>query len=350
MNVNGIFRHPKMKLHEALGLNPRPYRLLTLDGGGVRGIIELVMIQRLEQHLGMSIHANVDLIAGTSVGAVIGCALSAGLSAEEIHGIWIGSAHTAFSKPVSLNDHIRRIAHRGGMAPKYLDHGLIRLLKTVFGTMKMGELLRPTIAVTYNPWTHSAYVFSSMAEEHKEIPVWEVCRASTAAPLYFSPYNMVINELGDTVPLLDGGVAANNPVVVALSEALKNNDGKARTVNDVIVASFGTGEPPHRDRNAPRTIFGHHSMLLSALVRGASNTAELSSSALIPSRNYYRFQCRLPAHLVPLDAADNVDELIKLAVEHLEHGADHRLQELARRMTGNSTVVDWLQRFIGRAA
>lgn len=333
-----------MKLPDSIGLNPRPYRLLTLDGGGVRGIIELVMIQRLEQHLGATIHANVDLIAGTSVGAVIGCAISAGLSAEEIHGVWIGSAHTAFSKPVSLNDHIRRIANRGGLAPKYLDHGLIRLLKTVFGTMTMGELLRPTIAITYNPKTHSAHVFSSMSDNHKDIPVWEVCRASTAAPLYFSPYNMVINELGDKAPLVDGGVTANNPVVVALSEALKNTDGKTRTVNDVIVASFGTGEPPHRDRNAPRTIFGHHSMLLAALVRGASNTAELSSSALVPSRNYFRFQCRLPEHLVPLDAADNVDELIQLAMAHLESGADHRLQELAARMTGKKPIPAWWQR------
>ena len=329
---------------ETFGLRPKPYRILTLDGGGVRGIIELVWIERLERHLGSAIHANVDLIAGTSVGAVIGCAIAAGRSAEEVHGMWVGNAHTTFSKPLNLNDHLRRIAHLGGMAPKYLDHGLIRMLKTVFGDMTMGELLRPTIALAYCPKTLSAHVFSSMVDEHKDIPVWEICRASTAAPLFFSPYNMVINAQGDKTPMIDGGVAANNPIVVALSEALKHTSGKARTVNDVVVASFGTGEAANRNQAAPRTIFGHQSMLLTALVRGSSHTAELSTTALLPSRNYFRFQLRLPERLVPMDEADNVDDLITLALDHLDNGADHRLQVLARRMLGERESAWWRRR------
>jgi len=319
---------------EALGLRPHPFRLLTLDGGGVRGIIQLIWIERLERHLGTPIHANVELIAGTSVGAVIGCAIAAGRSAEEIHGMWISSAHTAFAKPAHMADHLRRIAHLGGMAPKYLDDGLITMLKTVFGDLTMGELLRPTLALAYCPKSQSVHVFSSMSEEHKDLPVWEVCRASAAAPLFFSPYTMTINERGEKSPLLDGGVTAQNPVIIALSEALKSHRGKARTVNDVLVASFGTGESPSSKTITPKTIFGHQSLLLGALVRGASNTAEQSTVALLPSRNYYRFQVRLPDHLTPMDEADNVDELIELANAHLEHGADARLQALASRMSG----------------
>jgi patatin-like phospholipase/acyl hydrolase len=333
-----------MRLAESLGLRPRPFRLLTLDGGGVRGIIELVWIERLEQHLGSAIHANVDLIAGTSVGAVIGCAIAAGRSAEELHGMWVGSAHIAFSKPAGLGDHLRRLAHLGGMAPKYLDDGLVAMLKGMFGNLTMGELMRPTIALAYCPKTMSAHVFSSMLEAHKDLPVWEVCRASTAAPLFFSPYTMVANAQGETSPMVDGGMAANNPIIVALSEALKDTEGKARTVNDVLVASFGTGEAPTRTQIAPRTIFGHHSMLLSALVRGASHTAELSSAALLPSRNYFRFQMRLPQRLVALDAAENVDELIALACDHLDNGADRRLQELAERMRGKPPGAAWWPR------
>ena len=166
---------------ESLGLRPRPYRILTLDGGGVRGIIPLVWITRLEHHLGGPIHANVDLIAGTSVGAVMGCAIAAGRSADELHGLWVGSAHTAFSKPANLSDHLRRIAYLGGMAPKYQDDGLRVMLKSLFGDMTMGELLRPTIALAYCPKQMAVHVFSSMSEEHKDLPVWEVCRASTAA-------------------------------------------------------------------------------------------------------------------------------------------------------------------------
>lgn len=334
----------RTNITEALGLRPHPFRLLTLDGGGVRGIIELIWMERLEQHLGTPIHANVELIAGTSVGAIIGCALAAGRSAEEIHGMWISSAHTAFAKPANMSDHLRRIAHIGGMAPKYLDDGLITMLKTVFGDLTMGELLRPTLALAYCPKTMSVHVFSSMAEEHKDLPVWEVCRASAAAPLFFSPYTMTINEHGETSPLLDGGVTAQNPVVIALSEALKSHQGKARTVNDVLCASFGTGEASCSHPTTPKTIFGHQSLLLDALVRGASHTAQLSASALLPSRNYFRFQVRLPDHLTSMDEANNVDELIELANTHLEHGADSRLQELAQRMTGKKHRSWWPHR------
>ena len=335
------------ELAESFGIRPKPYRILTLDGGGVRGIIPLIWIERLEEHLGSPIHANVELIAGTSVGAVIGCAIAAGRSAEEIHGMWVGSAHTAFSKPVGLSDHLRRLAALGGLAPKYLDTGLITMLKHVFGGLTMGELLRPTLALAYCPKTMSVHVFSSLSDEHKDIPVWEVCRASTAAPLFFSPYHMVINEHGDTSPLIDGGVTANNPIVVAMSEALKDTAGKARTVNDVLVASFGTGETPSHKQITPKTIFGHQSMLLAALVRGSSHTAELSTNALLPARNYFRFQIRLPERLAPLDEADNVDELIALACNHLENGTDARLQELARRMLGKKQPAWWRRAVAG---
>jgi predicted acylesterase/phospholipase RssA len=330
-------------LAESLGLRPRPFRIITLDGGGVRGIISLIWLERLEQHLAGSVAAHVELIAGTSVGAIIGCALGAGRSAEEIHGLWVGAAHLAFRKPVGLSDHLRRFAHLGGMAPKYLDDGLIDMLKSVFGDLTMGQMKRPTLALAYCPKSMSVHVFSSMSEEHKDLPVWEVCRASAAAPLFFSPYHMIVDETGEKTPLLDGGVTANNPVVVALSEAFRGN-GKARTVNDVLVASFGTGEPATPDAASPRTIFGHQSLLLRALVRGASHTAEHTTQVMLPARNYWRFQVPLPDALVPLDAADNVDPLIQLALAHLENGADHRLYELARRMQGKRPQPGWLER------
>lgn len=335
---------PSSSFSETLGLRPHPFRLLTLDGGGIRGIIQLIWIERLEQHLGTPIHANVDLIAGTSVGAIIGCAVAAGRSAEEIHGMWLSSANVAFAKGMHMSDHLRRLANRAGMAPKYLDEGLVALLKSVFGDMTMGELLRPTLALAYCPRSQSVHVFSSMSEEHKDLPVWEVCRASAAAPLFFSPHTMVINEHGETSPLLDGGMTAQNPVVIALSEALKQTQGKARTVNDVLVASFGTGESTHQSNVAPKTIFGHGSMLLGAIVRGASHTAEHSTVALLPAKNYFRFQVRLPDHLTPIDEADNIDDLIVLAREHLEHGADARLKALAQRMIGKKQRSWWPQR------
>lgn len=61
-----------MNLAETLGLSPRPYRILTIDGGGVRGIIPMLWIERLERYLNGPVHAHCDLIAGTSIVAILG--------------------------------------------------------------------------------------------------------------------------------------------------------------------------------------------------------------------------------------------------------------------------------------
>jgi patatin-like phospholipase/acyl hydrolase len=331
-----------MPLAESLGLRRRPFRILTLDGGGVRGIVPLIWMERLEEHLGGSLHAHVDLIAGTSVGAVMGCALSAGLTAEEIHGMWVGAAHTAFAKPANLKDHVRHLANLGGMAPKYLDTGLVQMLKSVFGDLRMGDLKRPTLALAYCPRALSVQVFSSLSEEHADLPVWEVCRASTAAPLFFSPHHMVIDESGEKTPLIDGGVTANNPVIVALSEALGRPD-RVITLDNVIVASFGTGQPVEGKREVPRTIFGHTSVITQALIAGATGTDDLTARTMLPSRNYWRLQVTLPARLEPMDEAENVDDLIGLASAYLANGADQRLKQLARRMRGLPAVPGWLE-------
>jgi uncharacterized protein len=329
-----------MNVAESLGLRKRPFRILTLDGGGVRGIVPLVWMERLEEHLGGRIHAHVDLIAGTSVGAIMGCALASGLTAEEIHGMWVGAAHTAFAKPANFRDHVRQLANLGGLAPKYLDVGLIQMLRTIFGDRRMGDLKRPTLALSYCPRDLRVQVFSSLKDEHLDLPVWEVCRASAAAPLFFSPHHMVVDKSGEKVPLIDGGVTANNPVIVALSEALGQPE-RVITLDNVIVASFGTGQPVEGHSETPKTIFGHTSVITQALVAGATGTDDLTARTMLPSRNYWRFQVTLPPHLVPMDEADNVDALIRLAQDHLANGADVRLQQLARRMQGKSIERHW---------
>ncbi|MBK1732769.1 patatin-like phospholipase family protein [Thiococcus pfennigii] len=339
-----------MPIAESLGLRRRPFTILTIDGGGVRGIVPLVWLQRLERHLGGTIHAHTDLVAGTSVGAIIGCALASGLTAQEIHGMWVSAAHTAFARPANLRDHARRLANLAGAAPKYEDGGLVQMLKTVFGDLRMGNLKRPTLALAYQPQSLCVQVFSSLKEEHQDLPVWEVCRASAAAPLFFSPHQMVIDKSGKPVPLIDGGVTANNPVIVALSEALGREARRASALDNVIVMSFGTGQPVEGYRGTPRTIFGHTSVITQALVVGATGTDELTARTMLPSRNYWRFQVTLPERLAAMDAAENVDELIEVANNHLAHGADERLRQLARRMQGLPLEPGWWERLRRREA
>lgn len=324
-----------MTLAESLGIRPRPYRILTLDGGGIRGIIPVVWLERLERHLAGPVHGHFDLIAGTSVGAILGCAFAMGMTAKEAHGMWLDSAHIAFAKPAKLSEHARRIAARAGLMAKYDSAGLEALLQSIFKDLRMGDLGRPTLALSYDLSTMKVQVFSSAKEEHKGLFVWEVCRASTAAPLFWDPHMMVCDETGVKHPMADGGMTANNPVVLAISEAVgEHRDGRGRSIDNVIVASLGTGAPPEGMSAVPKTIFGHGSAILQALMTGATGTDHVTARSMLPARNYFRFQTSISARLEAMDQIENIDELHAIALAHLADGADQRLQQLARRLRG----------------
>lgn len=332
-----------MNLAESLGLRPRPYRILTIDGGGVRGIIPVIWLERLEQHLGAPIPKSFDLLAGTSVGAILACAFSFGLNAAQVRTLLTQAANTAFARPVTWRDHARRLAFHTGIGAKYDASGLIDMLKGLFGHACLGDLGRPTLALSYNAETMRVQVFSSEHAEHAHLPIWEVCRASSAAPLFFDPHMMVVDDSGKPYPMVDGGVTANNPVVIALSEAVQSARRSRRdaTAEHVVVASFGTGEPTEGSRTVPKTIFGHTSTILRAMITGATGTDHVTARTLLPAHNYWRFQTSIPARLEPLDEVENLDELQAIALAHLADGANQRLLQLSRRLQGLPLEPRW---------
>ncbi len=195
---------------------------------------------------------------------------------------------------------------KAGLAAKYDSAGLEVMLRDIFGELLMGELRTPTLALSYDMQAMQVHVFSSAREDHARIPVWEVCRASTAAPLFFDPHLMVLDETGIRHPMADGGLTANNPVVLAITEAMAHTSGKAKsaTLGNVVVASFGTGAPPEGQTTAPKTIFGHGSAILQALITGATGTDHVTARTLLPAHNYWRFQTSISDRLAPLDQVD----------------------------------------------
>lgn len=332
-----------MSIAESLGLRPRPYRILTIDGGGVRGIIPVIWIERLERYLNGPIHAHCDLIAGTSVGAILGCGFAMGMTAAEAREMWVNGAHVAFSKPTSIKELGRRVAARAGLMAKYDSSGLEDLLRSIFKDCRMGDLTPPTLALSYDIQSLQVHVFSSAKEEHKRLPVWEVCRASTAAPLFWDPHLMALDDTGLKHPMADGGMTANNPVVLAISESVSHakGTGKAIPLDNVVVASFGTGSPPEGHTQIPKTIFGHGSMIMRALMTGATGTDHVTARTMLPAKNYWRFQTSIAGRLAQLDQTENIDELQAVALAHLADGADQRLSQLSRRLQGKPIDRRW---------
>ena len=310
----------------------------------MRGIIPVLWLERLERYLGGPVHGHFDLIAGTSVGAILGCGFAMGMTASEARTMWINGAHVAFAKPHTMRERGRRLASRAGLMAKYESAGLETLLKSIFKDCKMGDLSCPTLALSYDIQSMQVHVFSSAKEEHKRLAVWEVCRASTAAPLFWDPHMMVLDpDSGVRHPMADGGMTANNPVVLAISESVSHAKGTGRCVplENVVVASFGTGAAPEGQTQAPKTVFGHGSMIMRALMSGATGTDHVTARTMLPAKNYWRFQTSIAGRLAPLDQVENIDELQAVALAHLADGADQRIGQLSRRLQGRPLDRRW---------
>lgn len=197
-------------------------RLLALDGGGIRGMITTELLVALEEMLrertgrgaDFRLADYFDAIAGTSTGAIIAACLSLGMSAEDVRQFYVDSGPDMFDKARWY----RRFRY------KFEDEKLAAKLKDVFGKRtKLGDPALRTIlmmvlrnATTDSPWPiwnnpKGKYNDRAHRDCNLELPLWEVVRASTAAPTYFPPEAVKLGS-GTEFVFVDGGITMfNNP-------------------------------------------------------------------------------------------------------------------------------------------
>ncbi len=178
-----------------------PKRLLALDGGGVRGILMLGFIERLEDLLSKRYHKPdfrlceyFDLIGGTSTGAIIAAGLAIGMSAKAIKTKYLELGHAIFGQKNSIVAYLKS-------GQKYDPLPLDKILKSLFGHITLGDgfnIKSGLCIVTKRADTHSTWPFinhprGKYYEANKNIPLWQIIRASVAAPTYFLP---IVLDLG----------------------------------------------------------------------------------------------------------------------------------------------------------
>ena len=233
--------------------------ILSIDGGGVRGLLSAAVLAHIEQLLknqeklakGGLAH-NFDMIVGTSSGALIALGLAAGNSAQAMVGVYQSQAKEIFSASW-LGKLINPIV--GNKGATYKPAGLERVLQGMLTDKTFGQLGsadrgnerperdRPLLMCTaYDTQQATPRFFKSWKPANQSLPAWQVARASSAAPTYFPPMTMTINTLDSTDPappatLIDGGLFANNPAMSAWAEAKKEWKD-----DDILILSIGSGE------------------------------------------------------------------------------------------------------------
>ena len=278
-----------MSLQKKVG-GEGPKKILALDGGGIRGMITVEVLDRIEELLRKETGGKdefvladyFDYISGTSTGAIIAAALSLGWSVDRIRKFYINSGEQMFDKASLLKK----------FKYQYEDKELKKLLKKEFGsdtTLGSEELKTLLMMVMRNSSTDSPWPVSNNPRAkynsrkrddcNLDLPLWQLVRASTAAPVYFPPEKVRIGK--HNFIFVDGGITTyNNPSFQTFLMATLGpyNLGWETGEDKLLIVSIGTGTSP--DANADLSpnemnLLYNASAIPSALMFAALNEQDL---------------------------------------------------------------------------
>ena len=216
----------------------KPFRVLSLDGGGMRGVYSATYLMQVSQNFAKrngtevcDLGGKFDLIVGTSTGAIIGCGLAKGINLAEVVDLYKQNGPLIFQKPLpkSLLGVAWDLCTRKG-ALRAGEKSLREALVSVLGETTIGSLYQERAIALAIPAVemgrHRGWVFKTPHSEkttHRDdnYKLVDVCLATSAAPIYRSLTHIDRPDGVGSEVYCDGGLWANNPVLVALVEALE---------------------------------------------------------------------------------------------------------------------------------
>ena len=310
----------------------KPYRILALDGGGIRGIIPATIIKEIEARTGKRIHELFDLVAGTSTGGILALGLTLPLkNAKPYSGVELLDLYSTRGNEIfpKLGLWSRMLNPKGAFEEKYNQAGIEQVLREYFQDVKLSQTL-PGVEVlitAYEIEKRKPWFFKSnraKQEKERDFLAWEVARSTSAAPTYFEPHKLDTGE-SEYWALVDGGVFANNPTMCAYAEAKmilgnirqREKEAAEREIvergmeekieardgdnQDYLVVSIGTGTATKRFPYGTAKDWGALGWLeplISILMQGASESVDYQMRQLLPdstdkTQHYFRFQVEL---------------------------------------------------------
>jgi uncharacterized protein len=201
-------------------------KVLSIDGGGIRGIIPAMVLGEIEDRTGKPASELFDLIAGTSTGGILALGLAKPTvgsnkpqyKAEELAELYEKEGGRIFSRSVWH----RTRALGSTLEEKYPSEGIEGVLDEYFGETRLQDALTNVLVAAYEIERRIPWFFRSERAKERidyDFPMKQVARATSAAPTYFEPVKIGAEGSSDYYALIDGGVFANNPALCAYVEA-----------------------------------------------------------------------------------------------------------------------------------
>jgi patatin-like phospholipase/acyl hydrolase len=325
--------------------NPK-YKILAIDGGGIRGIIPTMILAEIEKRTQKQIFSMFDLIAGTSSGGILALGLTkprldietsdsppvAQYSAEELLQIYLEYGAEIFYEPFweQVFGQIEDIF----IQPKYSSEGREEIIRQYFGDSPLENNLKEVFVTSYDIEQRIPIFFTNKLEKQQiesksfrklcsGFTLTDAALATSATPTYFAPYRVASSHnTNGFYTLVDGGLVANNPANLAILEAQisrKENQPVLQT-EDILLLSLGTG--------SLTSVYSYEEVkrwgllqwakpLLNIVLDGGSESVAGELERLFEASNkgnknsYYRFQTFLKSELEAIDNAkpDNLRQL-----------------------------------------
>lgn len=376
-------------------------RILSLDGGGIRGILPAVLLDYIEKRLRTCIKNQIqeagteipteslddfleenvrisqffDLVAGTSTGGILTClylcptpqadgSYSAVPSAASII-----KSYEAFGGLVFNNPLWHRLTTGFGYTdPKYSSNPFEQVTRQFFGDRTLSELVKPCLITSYDIRDRKAVLFTSNDAKKQEYSliknfyVRDVALSTSAAPTYFKP-TRIRNLLGAPFDLIDGGLYANNPTLCAYAEARKINfknmdphKADKPAVEDMLIISLGTGSvklPYKYEEMEDAGAIGWIEPIIDILMSSNSETIHYIVKQMYETletadcEDYYRLEPALDNAVSQMDCATkvNIENLKSDAFEFIGRNIN-KIHEIVDKLIENGTEVeDLIERF-----
>ena len=207
------------------------FKILSLDGGGIRGYYSLIILQKIEEEFKINLCDFFDLIIGTSTGSIIAGGIACNIPTSDLIALYKNHGKNIFKK---------KKCGLGFFRSKYRKDQFKKVLQVRFSDVRLGEIAKPLMIVSSDLINDNVYILKSkyLSEiesysRDKDTKLIEAILASCSAPTYFDP-----QQIGNGDFLCDGGLWANNPSILGLTEAMSKFN---KQINDIFVMSIGTG-------------------------------------------------------------------------------------------------------------
>lgn len=348
-------------------------RLLSIDGGGIRGIIPAIILNEIEQRTGKPTSQLFDLIAGTSTGGLVTLGLTkpnptkpgeAEYTAQDLINFYKEQGPRIFteeekfiedaleracdqlrnlSQQLSIPITLPRIDINNLRGPKFMSRNKEDVMARFLGNTHIEKALKEVFITSYDTELRTPIFFTSneLAETIggnfrkicKGFTMAQAAMATSAAPTYFAPYQVTTTATtSGYYSLVDGGVFANNPTSLAIMEAIisrKRATKETLGIDDILVVSLGTGSLTRVYRYQDIQEWGSFSWvlpLLNIFSDGQSESVACQLEQLLPEasnvpKQYYRFQGRLD------DCNDDIDDTSPRNISSLENLARQIIQQ-----------------------